>query len=321
MKPRPLCLVIGVLAIGLNPLPASGDQRQPVTFQPDWFPNGQFAGFFLAEADGLYADAGLDVTIASFDFGTDFIRQVAEGGPVIGTAEAYILIDRIAAGEPLVAIGAVLGQSPAGYIYLADSGIEQPADLAGKRVGVHNYAEELLPYFLNQAGLVEDAAEGVIVKHDVSLLLDGQVDLHQGYAIDEMLRLRKQTDRPVDILLFEELGLPMLSMVIYTNRTFLKDHPDQVRAFLDSSRTGWRRAVDEPERTAALITGYHAHPEVDPSLLPEQIRALHAFVFMAGREPLSLAGDRWEAMQAAFLKAGMIKSEVPARDSIWQDVP
>jgi ABC-type nitrate/sulfonate/bicarbonate transport system substrate-binding protein len=315
-------LLLVSLALSLGSVAnAAATEARSVTFQPDWFANGQFAGFFVAQQDGLYAEAGLDVAIESFDFGTDFIGRVAGGGPVIGTAEAYILVDQIAAGEPLVAIGAVLGQSPAGYIHLADTGIRGPADLAGKRVGVHNYAEALLPFFLKQAGLAADAAEGVVVKHDVSMLLNGTVDLHQGYAIDEMLRLQQMTERPVDILLFDELGLPMVSMVLYTNRSFLEEQPETVRAFLQASIRGWKRAVEQPGRTATLITEAFPDPEVDPAILPAQIEALRSFVFMPGREPLSLAVDRWSAMQAAFLEAGMIDRTVASETSVLVPEP
>lgn len=133
-----------------------------IRFRPDWFPNAQFSGFFWAQVDGLYAEQGLNVVFDEFAFGSDFLGAVASGEAAFGTAEAYILIDAIAKGAPLVAIGTVLAESPAGYIYLADGGIKQPTDLRGKRVGVHNYAERLLPFFAAHAGLAEDTVHGII---------------------------------------------------------------------------------------------------------------------------------------------------------------
>ena len=46
-------------------------------FQPDV----QFAPFYLAQQDGLFADAGLDVTI---EYSDDVIRLVADGSPNSG---------------------------------------------------------------------------------------------------------------------------------------------------------------------------------------------------------------------------------------------
>ncbi len=278
---------------------------QRVVFQPDWMPNGQFAGFFVAQESGLFTAEGLAVEIRHFDFGTDFIGAVSRGEAQIGTVEAYILLDAVAKGADLVAVGALLKESPAGYLYLESSGVQEPADLAGKRVGVHVYAEELLPFFLTEAGLSTDAATPVLVEHDVSALLDGRVDLHQGYAIDELLRLQAMTVEPARILLFEELGLPMYSMVIYANRTFFETQPEAVAAFLRASAAGWEAALADPAKTAAVINGPYADDRVDDALMELQVATMAPFIRRDGRVAFSMTRQRWEAMQSAFLRSGM----------------
>src|SRR5688572_9159428 len=35
----------------------------PINFQSKWFPQAQFAGYFVAQEKGFYAEEGLDVTI------------------------------------------------------------------------------------------------------------------------------------------------------------------------------------------------------------------------------------------------------------------
>jgi len=281
-----------------------------VRFRPDWFPNAQFSGFFWAAVDGLYAEQGLEVVFDEFAFGSDFLGAVASGEAAFGTAEAYILMDAIAAGAPLVAIGAVLAESPAGYIYLADGAIHGPEDLRGKRVGVHNYAERLLPFFAEQAGLAREEVEGVVVQHDMNTLLKGEVDLHQGYATDELLRLAAMTERPVDILLFEELGLPMYSMVIYTSRDTLQRYPERVEAFLTASAEGWRRAMRSPGIAASIVNNEYPSDAVDDAMVAGQAAALVPFVVPAEGPLLSMSRSKWEAMQTAFVDSGMIEAPV-----------
>jgi ABC-type nitrate/sulfonate/bicarbonate transport system substrate-binding protein len=283
---------------------------KPIVFQPDWFPNAQFSGFFWADTGGLYEKNGLDVTFNRFDFGVDFIGAVSSGEAAFGTVEAYILMDAIARGEPLVALGAVLGESPAGYIYLEKSGIKSGKDMEGKRVGVHNFAEELLPFFVQEAGLAEGSVEPVVVKHKIEKLLDGSVDLHQGYAIDEMIRLKGMTEEPVDILLFEELGMPMYSMVIYSSRAFVEANPEIVESFMSASAEGWEQAMAAPEITSLIVNGPFQDAEVDNALITPQAVALKDFVLIDGRPTLSMTRAKWEAMQAAYLKSGMIDAPV-----------
>lgn len=291
-----------------------------IRFQPDWFGNAQFSGFFWAEAAGIYEAHGIDLEFLPFDFGVDFIAQVATGEAAFGTAEAYILMDAVARGEPLVALGAVLWQSPAGYIYFGDSDIQHPSDLEGKRVGVHNYAEALLPFFLRKAGLEPDSAEAVEVKHKIEILLEegnAAVDLHQGFAIDEMLRLQSLTDRPVEILLFEELGMPMYSMVIYSSRDFVEKNPEAVKAFLKASAAGWERAMEAPAIAALVVNELYDDPEVEDERVGEQAKALRAFVLKEGRETLTMTREKWEAMQAAYLESGMIGEPIDLDAFLW----
>lgn len=285
-------------------------EPKKVVFQPDWFGNAQFSGFFWAELAGIYEAYGLDVSFERFDYGVDFLNEVKSGKAAFGTAEAYILMDAVARGEPLVAIGAVLSESPAGYIYLKDSGITKAADLEGKVVGVHNYAEALLPFFVGKAGLDADSVSPLVVKHNIEILLDGKVDLHQGYAIDEMLRLQAMTEKEVDILLFEDLGLPMYSMVLYTSSEFLESNKDIVDSFLAASAAGWEEAMAAPKIAALVVNGPFDDERVENEQMSSQADALVPFVVGSDRATLSMTREKWEAMQSAYLKSGMIEKPV-----------
>jgi len=294
------------------------DTLEPIIFQPDWFPNAQFSGFFWAKEDGIFKEHGLEVNFEKFAFGSSFIGAVSSGQAAFGTSEAYILMEAVARGEPLVALGAVLDVSPAGYIFLKDSGIETGADLKDKTVGVHNYAEALLPFFVNKAGLAADSVVATTVQHNIETLLDGDVDLHQGYAIDEMIRLKAKTSREVEILLFEDLGMPMYSMVIYSSREFVQKNPDLVEAFLQASAKGWERAMRSPAVAAMIVNGPYADSEVDNEIIEDQAIALKPFVNIDGRATLSMSRAKWEAMQAAFLESGMIDAPVNLDAMLYQ---
>jgi ABC-type nitrate/sulfonate/bicarbonate transport system substrate-binding protein len=281
-----------------------------VTLQADWFANAQFAGFFWADVGGIYSEHGLDFEFSPFEYGTDFIGDVGSGKVTFGTAEAYILMDAVANGADLVALGAVLGKSPAGYIYLKESGIESAADLLGKRVGIHAYTDELFKFFVAEAGLPEGSVEPVKVQHKIEILLDGSVDLHQGYAIDEMLRLQSMTDKPVDTLLFEDLGMPMYSMVIYSSRKFVEENPEVAKAFVAASAIGWERALAAPEIAALIVNGPYASDEVENAMVASQAKALKPFVMPEGHRTLSMTKAKWAAMQKNYLETGMIKEAI-----------
>ena len=97
----------------------------------DWTPNTNHSGFFIAQEEGLFAAAGLDVTIRTPDDpackGLTPARQVAAGLAdfAITPSETAISFATTDAGKPaLVAVAALLQGSTSSIAVLADSGIE-----------------------------------------------------------------------------------------------------------------------------------------------------------------------------------------------------
>jgi ABC-type nitrate/sulfonate/bicarbonate transport system substrate-binding protein len=303
---RALMFLLVLISSTVNPILNAGSTS--LSFQADWINNGQFAGFFWAIEEGLYEEAGLDLEFDKFEFGGGFMERVINGEAQFGTAESYILIDALNKGAPLVVLGAVFHQSPAGYIYLKETDIDSPKDLNGKRVGVHAYADSILPYFIKHNELDADSIESIKVGHDMQVLLDGEVDLHQGYAIDEFIRIQNSTTRQVDIISFETLGLPMYAMLIYTTRSFAEEHPEQVRAFLKASQEGWVAALAHPEKTQVLIGEEFPDERVDTTIIADQIRAMRPYMTQQPTPLLSLSYERWEAMLKALARCGLIES-------------
>ncbi|MEM7674348.1 MAG: ABC transporter substrate-binding protein [Verrucomicrobiota bacterium] len=288
-----------------------------VSFQPDWFPNGQFAGFFTAQEKALYAEHGLEVQLNTFSFGTEFLDHVANNEAQFGTAEAYILVNAIAEGQPLVALGAVLKKSPAGYLYLKKSGIQSARDFSNKRVGFHAYAEELLPYFLSKAEIDPQSVTPVKVQNDIQMLIRGEIDLLQGYAIDEFLELQRLTTEPAGFITFEALGLPMYSMVIYTSRTFAEENPETIANFMTATGQGWQHALNHPEASAKILSK-QAHNTATPlDDLEEQINALRPFILQPDQEILKTDRTFWESMLQSFLESKLIRQPIDLDTLLW----
>ena len=98
--------------------------------------DAQSAGFFVAQAKGLYRQAGLDVTILP-------------GGPditpseVLAAGKADVAVDWMPSalavrdkGAPLVNIAQLFQHSGMQLACRRDSGIRRPADFKGRKIGV-----------------------------------------------------------------------------------------------------------------------------------------------------------------------------------------
>jgi len=117
---RPAILILG-LALALaacSPSPSvvptagpSGSQAglRPVTLLLGFQPDVQFAPFYVAQQDGLFADAGLDVTI---EYSDDVIRLVADGQSEFGVADATDVMIGRTSGIPIEYVSTLYGHFP-----------------------------------------------------------------------------------------------------------------------------------------------------------------------------------------------------------------
>lgn len=104
----------------------------------------------VAEAQGLFTKAGLNVTIADFHAGSDLTKAMAGGTVTVGAATGFDAVSAAAHGVNLQAFYGVMQKSPMALIVPKNSTIKSFSDLSGKRVGI-SAAGSLTDYTLRAA--------------------------------------------------------------------------------------------------------------------------------------------------------------------------
>ena len=157
-------LLIGVLAGAMTLAAGSAAWAQDnVTLQLKWVTQGQFAGYYVAQAKGFYTDEGLTVEIKPG--GPDIApEQVIAGGgaDIITTWMAAALAAR-ERGVPLVNIAQPFKSSGLLLTCRKDAGVNTTADFPGKTLGVWFFGNEY-PFYAWMAKLglkTEGGADGV----------------------------------------------------------------------------------------------------------------------------------------------------------------
>src|SRR5262245_7436512 len=235
---------------------------EAVTIQLKWVTQAQFAGYYVAQAQGFYKDAGLDVTIKPG--GPDIAPpQIIMGGG------ADVVIDWMPSalasrekGVPLVNIAQPFKRSGMELTCRKDTGITKPEDFKGKTLGVW-FAGNEYPFlsWMSQLGLgTSGGADGVTVLKqgfNVDPLLQKQADCISTMTYNEYWQVIDAGLPAEELVVFpyEEQGVATLEDGIYTLEKNLQDPAmvDKLARFVKASMKGWDWAVANPDEAAMIV--------------------------------------------------------------------
>jgi NitT/TauT family transport system substrate-binding protein len=194
MKKRVFVKTFAALAAAAA-LGSAHAQTTPIKFQLDWRFEGPSALFLTPVAKGYFKHAKLDVTVDAGNGSGGTVTRVASGSYDLGLADMAALMEFHAnnpdAPNKPVAIMMVYNNTPAAVFALKKSGIQTPADLAGKKLGapVFDAGRKAWPIFA-KANKVNGATW---VSMDPPLretmLVRGDVDAITGFSFTSLLNL------------------------------------------------------------------------------------------------------------------------------------
>ncbi|HUN10607.1 MAG TPA: ABC transporter substrate-binding protein, partial [Aggregatilineales bacterium] len=135
---RKVGLMIAVVSVMLAVAPLGAQETKSLvdqTFFMTFVPNVQFAPIYVALEKDYLSNAGLNVTIEHGDenVGVDLI---ATNQRQFGLISGEEVLKARAQGRPVVSVYEWFQRYPVGIVYPLGQGIESPADLAGRKVGI-----------------------------------------------------------------------------------------------------------------------------------------------------------------------------------------
>ncbi len=290
-------LLVALAAGGATVAAGCGEPEagRPVTLQLNWFHEAEFAGYYVAEAQGFYDDQGLDVIILEGGPGVPARDQLLNGAADFAITSFGEQRDLIVAGSPSVAVMAAFQIPPLVIFSLMRSEIKQPADLVGRRVGcTTGYWKNILRSTLTAAGLDPASVTEVDVTPDqMQLLFDGEVDAWLGYAQDEPIRA-EVAGYPVNTIFPADYGIGGYEGLVITTESTITEDPDLVKRFVQASYNGWRYALENPDEAAEILTEWA--PDTTVRFQKLSIRAVTPLVDVA-QVPVGWIDEaRWQQL-------------------------
>ncbi|WP_028222388.1 ABC transporter substrate-binding protein [Paraburkholderia oxyphila] len=278
------CMRALVLAAGL--LAVSGAQAaDTVRVNLGWLPQGSTGGILLAQAQGYYRDAGLDVSIMRGYGGQRTVNEVDEGLFEFGYGDPVSVTLNRAQGGHAVLVGAVNTRWPGAICYLERPGfkVSSPKDLAGLTLGGGGASavQNIVPAWLRQNGMAPGAIKLVRLDPAVinTALLQKRIDLSEcweGASLPVQATIAQRAGQRLGKLLYRDFGLDMMGSGLVTTDTYVAQHADVVKRFVDATYRGYAFMRDHPQAAADAIA--RQYPMLDRAILLQQIEQSNVLI-------------------------------------------
>jgi NitT/TauT family transport system substrate-binding protein len=233
-----------------------------VTIQLKWVTQAQFAGYYVAAANGIYKDAGLDVTINPGGPDVAPPQVIAGGGADVVVDWMPSALASREKGVPLVNISQTFKKSGLELTCRKDTGIKTPADFKGKTIGVWFGGNEY-PFlaWMSKLNIKTDGSAGGIkvIKQgfNVDPLLQKQADCISTMTYNEYWQVIDAGYKPDQLVVFKytDEGVATLEDGLYAMEPKLKDPAfvAKLAKFVQASEKGWKWARANDKEAAKIV--------------------------------------------------------------------
>lgn len=281
----------------------------PVTLPVGYIPNVQFAPMYVAIEKGYYREQGLDVSM-DYNMETDSVALIGAGELDFAIVSGEQVLLGRAQDLPVVYVMAWYQEFPVGVAALAESGIKEPVDLIGKKVGIPGFygASYIgLRALLQANGLQEsDLTLDSIGYTQTEALINGLEDAVVVYVSNEPLKLESE-GYAVNVLRTSDY-LDLIANGLVTSESMIKKHPEVVRGMVAATLKGVVYVSEHPAEAFEICKKY---VDTLASLTPEeqavQRQVLETSIPMFAIEKNGATNlQAWQNMQNVLLEMGLM---------------
>lgn len=294
------------------------DQEETLTairLPMGFIPNVQFAPFYAAVENGYFEEEGIEI---DFDYSmeTDAVALVGAEEISFAVVSGEQVPLAKAEGLPIVYVAAWYGEYPVAVVSKVEENITEPADLAGKKVGLPglygaNYIG--LRALLGEAGLQEsDLQLDSIGFNQVEVLLSGNDDAVVVYLANEPVQLRAQ-GVDLNVIAVKDY-VSLVSNGLITNQSTIEEQPELVRSMVRAALRGIEFTVENPDQAFEISKKYvEGLAEADQEV---QRNVLETSISLYQTDPYGFSEQQsWENMQQVLLQMGLLTSEIDLQDA------
>lgn len=300
---------------------ASPRQPDKVVLQLKWAHQAQFAGYYMAQEQGLYAAENLEVTFLEGGPEVDQTRRLRNGTAQFAVVPAEAVLLDNASRQKLVAVSVIYQRNPTMFVARHGSGIVRPRDMQGRKVAVGD---------LDKGGFIEGIVQLQALFRQMDLdynslaifpydphyraFISGEVDIAPAYLVGGIMKLRRR-GMELNLIWPGDYGIDFYSDTLAATAEYLDKHPDITLRFLRATLKGWRRCIENQERG---VDSSMAYAQLKDRKLQQEMMHNQVALVNTGESPIGwMEGEVWHNMYAMLMEQGLITTPINDIQSVY----
>jgi NitT/TauT family transport system substrate-binding protein len=234
-------------------LTGSALAQQKVTFTPQWTPQAQFAGYYVAKELGFYEEAGIEVDIVHPNATESAISRLRSNDSQFTTLQLCQAMETIDNGVPLVNI---LQTSMNNGLVIVSRNDENPIKQKGIRVGTWSVGFDQIALAMS---LKEDLNyQWIPFATSINLFVAGAIDATLAMSYNEYYLLKQSgvTLTENNVYRFCDHNYNVQEDGVYMLRDCYNKNKEAAHRFAQASRKGWEYCAEHPEEALDIVMKY-----------------------------------------------------------------
>ncbi|MBQ2832471.1 ABC transporter substrate-binding protein [Methanobrevibacter sp.] len=249
---RLLIAIAALLLIIFTLYGMSSDNEDTVKI--GYLPTDHDSALFVANATGMFEDAGIDVELHEYNNGGDLMSAMASGELDVGYVGLPPVIYSMTKGVPIKIVAGA--QNEGSGLVCQNSSINSTSDLKDKIVatpGEASIQSVLLKYDLNKSGLnisdIESPSMKVSSMNDALRTdsIDAMLTYEPYVTISQKLNNKTLLKSSGDILPDHPC------CVVVMTKKFISENPDKVKKILDVHKKATDKIIENPEEAVQYL--------------------------------------------------------------------
>lgn len=246
--------IITILFLGLLSSFCCPAQPFPqITFTPQWLPQAQFAGYYVAVKKGFYRSEGVDVNIVHPSASINAVQSLINEQSDIITLFLTSGLSSKNSGVDLVNICQISQNSALLFVSKKEKNISKLSDLNGKKIGIWKSGFDEVAKELIRSGNYK--VEWIPLLSSVNLFLSGYLDAMTVMWYNEYDQIIQSgvNEDELNTFFFSDFGFNIPEDGLYCLSKTAIQRKGDLEKFVKASLKGWRYAKENKEETLEIV--------------------------------------------------------------------